>query len=158
MIDHTAVIGQFKGRVLHAYGLIYAAWLAVSDFMVDMFHAENIAKLGYRWQPSTSSHQFDFLEATLGSFGPADMFAVDRHLWVRWSIEDGEVRFDCRYYKERLGRVEETGALILKTMKAFVEGLQLKGDPKSHVGFPVTRLDRSHYLPYLLDMGSCPDW
>lgn len=51
MIDHTAVIGQFKGRVLHAYGLIYAAWLAVSDFMVDMFHAENIAKLGYRWQP-----------------------------------------------------------------------------------------------------------
>ena len=23
---------------------IYAAWLAVSDFMVDMFHAENIAK------------------------------------------------------------------------------------------------------------------
>ena len=98
------------------------------------------------------------LEATLGSFGPADMFAVDRHLWVRWSIEDGEVRFDCRYYKERLGRVEETGALILKTMKEFVEGLQLKGDPKSHVGFPVTRLDRSHYLPYLLDMGSCPDW
>lgn len=51
MIDHTVVIGQFKGRVLHAYGLIYAAWLAVSDFMVDMFHAENIAKLGYRWQP-----------------------------------------------------------------------------------------------------------
>ena len=51
MIDHTAVIGQFKGRVLHAYGLIYAAWLAVSDFMVDMFHAENIAKTtasGYR--------------------------------------------------------------------------------------------------------------
>ena len=76
MIDQTAVFGQFKGRVLHAYGLIYAAWLAVSDFMVDMFHAENIAKLGYRWQPSTSSHQFDFLEATLGSFGPADMFAA----------------------------------------------------------------------------------
>ena len=48
MIDQTAVFGQFKGRVLHAYGLIYAAWLAVSDFMVDMFHAENIAKLGYR--------------------------------------------------------------------------------------------------------------
>ena len=44
MIDQTAVFGQFKGRVLHAYGLIYAAWLAVSDFMVDMFHAENIAK------------------------------------------------------------------------------------------------------------------
>ena len=51
MIDQTAVFGQFKGRVLHAYGLIYDAWLAVSDFMVDMFHAENIAKLGYRWQP-----------------------------------------------------------------------------------------------------------
>ena len=51
MIDQTAVFGQFKGRVLHAYGLIYAAWLAVSDFMVDMFHAENIAKLGYRGQP-----------------------------------------------------------------------------------------------------------
>lgn len=98
------------------------------------------------------------LEATLGSFGPADMFAVDRHLWVRWSIEDGEVRFDCRYYTERPGKVEETGELIARTMKEFVEGLQLKGDPKSHVGFPVTRLDRSHYLPYLLDMGSCPDW
>ena len=51
MIDQTAVFGQFKGRVLHAYGLIYAAWLAVSDFMVDMFHAENIAKCGYQWQP-----------------------------------------------------------------------------------------------------------
>ena len=113
---------------------------------------------GNRWQPSVHSRLFGFLEATLGSFGPADMFTVNRHLWVRWGTEDGEVRFDCRYYKERLGRVEETGALILKTMKEFVEGLQLKGDPKSHVGFPVTRLDRSHYLPYLLDMGSCPDW
>ena len=60
MIDQTAVFGQFKGRVLHAYGLIYAAWLAVSDFMVDMFHAENIAKLGYRWQPHGS--QFTIVE------------------------------------------------------------------------------------------------
>lgn len=98
------------------------------------------------------------LEATLGSFGPADMFAVDRHLWVRWSMEDGEVRFDCRYYKEMLGKVEETGELIVKAMKEFIEGLRLKGDPKSHVGFPVTnRLDR-YYLPYLLDMGPCSDW
>ena len=158
MIVQTAALGQFKGRVLHAYGLIYAAWLAVSDFMVDMFHTENIAKGATGGNRGRSQVKMRRLEATLGSFGPADMFAVDRHLWVRWSIEDGEVRFDCRYYKERLGRVEETGALILKTMKEFVEGLQLKGDPKSHVGFPVTRLDRSHYLPYLLDMGSCPDW
>ena len=90
------------------------------------------------------------LEATLGSFGPADMFAVDRHLWVRWSIEDGEVRFDCRYYKERPGKVEETGALIVMTMKEFVEGIQLKGDPESHVGFPLeNRMDR-YYLSYLL--------
>ena len=57
MIDQTAVFGQFKGRVLHAYGLIYAAWLAVSDFMVDMFHAENIAKWDYRWQPGTVAGQ-----------------------------------------------------------------------------------------------------
>lgn len=97
------------------------------------------------------------LEATLGSFGPADMFAVDRHLWVRWDIEDGEVRFHCRYYKERLGRVEETGTLIVKTMKEFIEGLRLKGDPIPHVGWPATGLDR-FYLPYLLDMGPCTDW
>lgn len=158
MIDQTAVFGQFKGRVLHAYGLIYAAWLAVSDFMVDMFHAENIAKLGYRWQPSTSSHQFDFLEATLGSFGPADMFSVDRHLWVRWDIEDREVRFHCRYYKERPGRVEETRKLIVETMKEFVEGLRLKGDPKSHVGWPANRFESRYYLPYLLGMtDDCPE-
>lgn len=73
MIDHTAVIGQFKGRVLHAYGLIYAAWLAVSDFMVDMFHAENIAKCDYRWQPVAVGmgngiiyrYMFDYLRRTL---------------------------------------------------------------------------------------------
>lgn len=51
MINQAAVFGQFKGRVLPADGLIYTAWLAVSDFIVDMFHAENIAKMGYRWQP-----------------------------------------------------------------------------------------------------------
>lgn len=33
------------------------------------------------------------LEATLSSFGPSDMFNVNRRLWVRWSTEDGEVRF-----------------------------------------------------------------
>lgn len=97
------------------------------------------------------------LEATLGSFGPADMFAVNRHLWVRWDTEDGEVRFHCRYYKERPGKVEETGKLIAKTMKEFVEGLRLKGDPMSHVGFPVeNRMDR-YYLPYLLGVAKCPD-
>lgn len=73
---------------------------------------------------SVSSRRFGFLEATLGSFGPADMFAVDRHLWVRWDIEDGEVRFHCRYYKERPGKVEETGTLIVETMKEFVDGLR----------------------------------
>jgi len=98
------------------------------------------------------------LEATLGSFGPATMFDVNRHLWARWGMEDGEVRLDCRYYTERPGKVEETGELIVETMKEFIEGLRLKGDPKSHVGFPVTGLDRSHYLPYLLDMGPCPDF
>ena len=39
------------------------------------------------------------------------MFTVNRHLWARWDIEDGEVRFHCRYYKERPGKVEETGEL-----------------------------------------------
>ena len=98
------------------------------------------------------------LEATLGSFGPADMFAVNRHLWVRWDTEDGEIRFHCRYYKERPGKIEDTGALIVETMKEFIDGLRLEKDPKSHVGWPATGLDMSHYLPYLLDMGSCPDW
>lgn len=97
------------------------------------------------------------LEATLGSFGPADMFAVNRHLWVRWDTGDGKVRFHCRYYKERPGKVEETGTLIVETMKAFIDSLRLKGDPKSHVGWAVTGLDRS-YLPYLLDIRPCPDW
>ena len=97
------------------------------------------------------------LEATLGSFGPADMFAVGRHLWVRWDTEDGEVMFHCRYYKERPGKVEETGTLIAETMKGFIEGLRLKGDPMSHVGFPVeNRMDR-YYLPYLLGIADCPD-
>ena len=44
MINQAVVFGQFKGRVLPADGLIYATWLAVSDFIVDMFHTENIAK------------------------------------------------------------------------------------------------------------------
>lgn len=51
MIDQAAVFGQFKSRVLPADGLIYAAWFAISDFMVDMFHTENIANWDYRWQP-----------------------------------------------------------------------------------------------------------
>ena len=53
MIDQAAVFGQFKGRVLPADGLIYAAWFAVSDFIVDMFHTENIANVatgGNRWR------------------------------------------------------------------------------------------------------------
>lgn len=97
------------------------------------------------------------LEATLGSFGLVDMFAVGRHLWVRWGTEDEEVMFHCRYYKEIHGNVEETGKLIVYTMKEFIDGLRLKNDPKSHVGFLVAGLERS-YLPYLLDMGPCPDW
>ena len=97
------------------------------------------------------------LEATLGSFGPADMFAVDRHLWVRWGIEDGEMRFHCRYYKERLGKAGETGELIVKTMKEFIEGLRLKGDPESHVGFPVENRMDWYYIPYLLGIAGCPD-
>ena len=88
-------------------------------------------------ETSVSSRRFGFLEATLGSFGPADMFSVDRHLWVRWDIEDGEVRLNCRYYKERPVKVEETGKLIVKTMKEFIDGLRLKDDPMSHVGFPM---------------------
>ena len=39
------------------------------------------------------------------------MFTVNRHLWARWDIEDGEVRFHCRYYKERQKKIEETGKL-----------------------------------------------
>lgn len=97
------------------------------------------------------------LEATLGSFGPADMFAVGRHLWVRWSIEDGDVRLDCRYYTERPGKVEEIGELIVNTMKEFIEGIRLKGDPVSHVGFPVENRMDWYYIPYLLGIADCPD-
>ena len=98
------------------------------------------------------------LEVTLGSFGPADMFAVDRHLWVRWSMEDGEVRLDCRYYKERPGKVKETGELIVETMKEFVGGLRLKGDPESHVGLPARGFAQRYYLPYLLGVtDDCPE-
>lgn len=86
------------------------------------------------------------------------MFAVDRHLLVRWGIEGEEVRFHCRYYTGRPGNVDETGKLIVGTMKESIEGLRLKSDPMPHVGFPATGLDRPHYLPYLLDMGPCPDW
>ena len=85
------------------------------------------------------------------------MFTVNRHLWVRWDTEDGEVRFHCWYYKERPGKVEETGKLIVETMKEFIEGLRLKGDPKSHVGFPADRFESRHYLPYLLGVtDDCP--
>ena len=41
---------------------------------------------------------------------------------------------NSRYYTGRLGKVDETGKLIVGTMKEFVEGLRLKGDPVSHVG------------------------
>lgn len=51
MINQAVVFGHFKSRVLPADGLIYTAWLVVSDFIVDMFHAENIANWGNRWQP-----------------------------------------------------------------------------------------------------------
>ena len=51
MINQAVVFGQFKVRVLPADGLVYTAWLAVSDFIVVMFHATNIAIWGYRWQP-----------------------------------------------------------------------------------------------------------
>lgn len=43
MINQAVVFGHFKGRVLPADGLIYAAWFAISDFMADVFHATNIA-------------------------------------------------------------------------------------------------------------------
>ena len=85
------------------------------------------------------------------------MFTVNRHLWARWDIEDGEVRFHCRYYKERPGKVEETGKLIVKTMKEFIEGLRLKGEPKSHVGWPAENSMDWHYIPYLLGIADCPD-
>ena len=51
----------------------------------------------------------------------------------------------------------DTGTLIVETMKEFIEGLRLKGDPMSHIGFPLeNRMDR-YYLPYLLGMADCPD-
>lgn len=50
MINQAVVFGQFKVRVLPADGLVYTAWLAVSDSIVVMFHATNIAIWGYRWQ------------------------------------------------------------------------------------------------------------
>ena len=97
------------------------------------------------------------LEATLGSFGPANMFAVNRHLWVRWGMEGGEMRLHCRYYTERPGRVEETGTLIVNTMKEFIDGLRLTGDPKSHVGFLAENRMDWYYIPYLLGVADCPD-
>lgn len=102
---------------------------------------------GNRWRSQVNLRR---LEATLGSFGPADMFAVGRHMWVRWGIEDGEARFDCRYYKERLGKDEETGKLIVKTMKEFIDGLRLKGDPISHVGFPAKEWKQRYWLSFVL--------
>lgn len=53
MINQSVVFGQFKGRVLPADGLIYTACLSVSDFIVVMFHTENIANCdtgGNRWR------------------------------------------------------------------------------------------------------------
>ena len=58
------------------------------------------------------------------------MFAVNRHLWVRWGIEDGEVRFDCRYYKERLGRVEETGGTDFEDDEGVRGGASVEGRPE----------------------------
>lgn len=85
------------------------------------------------------------------------MFAVNRHLWVRWDTEDGEVRFHCRYYKDGPWKVDETEGQIVNTMTEFIRGLRLEKDPKSHVGFPVEkRIDR-YYLPYLLGIANCPD-
>lgn len=57
----------------------------------------------------------------------------------------------------KTGEVEETGELIVKTMKEFIDGLRLKGDPKSQVGWPAeNRIDR-YYIPYLLGIADCPD-
>lgn len=118
--------------------------------------------LGVRSTPETpgspmSQVKMRRLEATLESFGPADMFAVGRHLWVRWSVEDGEVRFDCRYYKESPGKVEETGELIVNMMKEFVEGIRLKNDPESHVGFPADEWKQRYWLAYVLGVtNDCP--
>lgn len=110
---------------------------------------------GNRWRSQVNLRR---LEATLGSFGPADMFAVGRHLWVRWDTEDGEVRFHCRYYKERPGKVAETGKLIVETMEEFIGGLRLKGDPKSHVGFPAKEWEQRYWLAYVLGVtDDCPD-
>lgn len=86
------------------------------------------------------------------------MFAVGRHLWVRWDTEGGEVRFHCRYYKERPGKVAETGKLIVETMEEFIGGLRLKGDPKSHVGFPAKEWEQRYWLAYVLGVtDDCPD-
>ena len=85
------------------------------------------------------------------------MFEVNRHLWVRWGTEDGEVRFNCRYYTERPGKVEETVALIVETMKEFIEGLRLKGDTESHVGFPAKEWEQRYWLAYVLGVtDDCP--
>ena len=118
--------------------------------------------LGVRSTPETpgspmSQVKMRRLEATLGSFGPADMFAVDKHLWVRWGIEDGEVRFYCRYYKDRPGKEEETGEMIVKMMKEFIDGLRLKDDPVSHVGFPAGDREQKYWLSYVLGVtNDCP--
>lgn len=85
------------------------------------------------------------------------MFTVSRHLWTRWSAEGGKFRFHCLYYKERPGRVEETGTLIVETMKEFVEGLRLKGNPKSLVGFPAKEWEQRYWLAYVLGVtDDCP--
>ena len=54
------------------------------------------------------------MEATLGSFWPSDLFTVGSHLWVRWSSNNGEITFCCRYYKERSWK------LSVETMEGFI--------------------------------------
>lgn len=65
--------------------------------------------------------------------------------------------FHCRYYKEIPWKVDETGELIVKTMKEFIEGLRLKGDTKSHVGFPAKEWEQRYWLAYVLGVtDDCP--
>lgn len=38
----------------------------------------------------------------------------------------------------------------MRTMKEFIEGLRLKGDPKSHAGWPAKEWEQRYWLAYVL--------
>ena len=121
------------------------------------------------------------LWATLCSIVTKNPWYISPNTVMTFGKYGNRVRLDCSYYRENLGpkmapsslygtfewkgeflkpeKVKEIGDIMSNEVKRFIGTLHLKPDPVAHVGWPATGLDRSHgYLPYLLDMGPCPDW